>query len=120
MNTPIRLNQEALELLQALEADQPGSLAGLIRIFVADAPALLSRIEVAHARRDPEELKQAAHYLRSASLALGVDALAQAALQIEQLPASAIGSADAELKLGALRTGLRDAVLGLLQVTNEL
>lgn len=120
MSSPTRLNQEALELLQELEADQPGSLARLIRMFVADAPALLSRIELAHERRDPDELRQAAHYLRSAALALGADELASAALQVEHLPPVLIGSADAVERLAALRTGLRDAVLSLLQVTNEL
>lgn len=120
MSSPTRLNQEALELLQALEADQPGSLARLVRLFVADAPALLSRIEVAHERRDPDELRQASHYLRSAALALGADELAAAALQVEHLPPVLIGSEDAAERLAALRTGLRDAVLSLLQVTNEL
>jgi HPt (histidine-containing phosphotransfer) domain-containing protein len=120
MNSPTPLNQETLELLQALEADQPGSLAGLVRIFVADAPALLSRIEVAHERRDHEELYHAAHYLRSAALALGADALAGSALEVEHLTADQLGSAEARIRLAALRTGLRDAVLSLLQVTPEL
>ncbi len=119
MTSPAPLNQEALALLQLLEADQPGSLARLIRLFVADAPALLSRIEVAHERRDPEELRQAAHYLRSAALALGADGLAATALQVEHLRVEHIGAAEGNVCLSALRIGLRDAVLSLLQVTTE-
>lgn len=119
-NSPTPLNQEALALLQLLETDQPGSLARLIRLFVADAPALLSRIEIAHERRDPEELRQAAHYLRSAALALGADALAVTAQQIEHLRPDQIGATEGNVRLSALRSGLRDAVLSLLQVTTEL
>ena len=120
MSPPIALNPEALELLQSLEEDQPGSLSRLIRLFVADSPALLSRIELAHERRDEEELRNASHYLRSAALALGADGLANAALQVEHLPRAQHGTALAESYLTALRTGLRDAVLALLQYTTEL
>jgi HPt (histidine-containing phosphotransfer) domain-containing protein len=120
MSTLAPLNQDTLELLRSLEEDQPGSLARLIRMFVADAPALLSRIEVANERRDREELKSAAHFLRSSALALGADDLAAAAQQVEHLPPAQLGGADAAQRLGALRTGLRDAVLSLLQHTAEL
>jgi HPt (histidine-containing phosphotransfer) domain-containing protein len=120
MSSPTPLNQEALALLQSLEDDQPGSLARLIRLFVADAPALLSRIELAHERRDHDELRQAAHYLRSAALALGADVLAASAQQVEHLAPAQLGSKESLAALSALRSGLRDAVLSLLQVTHEL
>ena len=105
-------------MLRSLEADQPGSLARLIRIFVADCPALLSRVEIAFERRDGEELRNAAHYLRSAALALGADDLAAAAQQVEHLQMDA--RAEAEERLHVLRSRLRDAVLSLLQHTAEL
>jgi HPt (histidine-containing phosphotransfer) domain-containing protein len=114
------LNPETLDLLKALEADQPGSLAQLVRIFVADAPALLSRIEVAHERRDLEELRHASHYLRSAALALGADALAVMALRVEHLDANELAAGEGKVRLAALRSGLRDAVLSLLQETPEI
>jgi len=120
MSTPAPLNQETLELLRSLEADQPGSLARLIRLFVADAPALLSRIELACERRDGEELKSAAHFLRSSALALGADDLAVAAQAVEHLGVERLGMPEAAERLQALRTGLRDAVLSLLQETAEL
>ena len=118
MSSHAPLNQETLEMLRSLEADQPGSLARLIRMFVADCPALLSRIEIAFERRDEEELRNAAHYLRSAALALGADDLATAALQVEHLQMDA--RAQAEERLQVLRGRLRDAVLSLLQHTAEL
>ena len=120
MSTLAPLNQDTLDLLRSLEEDQPGSLARLIRIFVADAPALLSRIEVANERRDREDLKSAAHYLRSSALALGADDLAATAQQVEHLAPEQLCGVDAAQRLLALRTGLRDAVLSLLQHTAEL
>jgi len=120
MSTPVPLNQETLEMLRSLEADDPGSLARLIRLFVADAPALLSRIGLAHERRDPEELRNASHYLRSAALALGAEGLAVAAHKVEHLGPERFATAESATLLTGLRTGLRDAVLSLMQVTSEL
>lgn len=120
MSSLAPLNQETLALLRSLEEDQPGSLARLIRLFVADAPALLSRIEVANERHDREELKSAAHFLRSSALALGADDLAVSAQQVEHLTLQDLGGSTAEQRLAALRSGLRDAVLSLLQHTAEL
>lgn len=120
MSTPIKLNQDTLDLLHAIEASQPGSLAGLIRLFVADAPALLSRIELAHERQDANELSHASHYLRSSALALGVEELAAAANEVEHLKPEEFGTEVARKRLSLLRSGLRDAVLALLQHTAEL
>ena len=120
MSTPAPLNQETLELLRTLEAGEPGSLARLIRLFVADAPTLLSRIELAHERRDGEELRNASHYLRSAALALGADGLAAAAHTVEHMAPARFGAPESLQQLAALRSGLRDAVLSLMQVTSEL
>lgn len=120
MSTPAPLNPETLELLRAIEADQPGSFASLIRLFVADAPTLLSRIELAHERRDLEELRNASHYLRSAALALGADSLATAVLQVEHLQANQLGTRESGAQLAAVRSGLRDAVLSLMQQTSEI
>lgn len=120
MSMPQPLNQETLDLLRSLDAGEPGSLARLIRLFVADSPTLLSRIEVAHERRDAEELRNASHYLRSAALALGADGLATAAHTVEHLQPPKFGTPEAAQQLAALRSGLRDAVLSLMQVTDEI
>jgi HPt (histidine-containing phosphotransfer) domain-containing protein len=120
MSTPAPLNQETLEMLRSLEADEPGSLARLIRLFVADSPTLLSRVELAHERRDAEELRNAAHYLRSAALALGAEGLAAAAHKVEHLAPANFGTPEAHALLSGVRSGLRDAVMSLLEVTSEL
>lgn len=115
MTSPVTLNSDALALLHLLDQDQPGSFAKLIRLFAADAPALLSRIELAHERRDPAEVKHAAHFLRSSALALGATDLADAAFRVEHLAPDHFGTGAADLKLAQLRVALRDALLSLLE-----
>ncbi|HPA01545.1 MAG TPA: Hpt domain-containing protein [Chiayiivirga sp.] len=120
MSTPITLHPDALALLRTLDESEPGSSARLIRLFIADAPALLSRIELGHERRDPEELNQASHFLRSSALALGATALADATQRLEHLDSSRFGSREAEDLLAELRVALRNALLGLLALSPEL
>ncbi len=119
MTAPTPLNPEAIALLHTLDESQPGSTARLIRLFAADAPALLSRIELAHERRDLPEVNQAAHFLRSSALALGATELAEAAQRVEHLEESQFGSSVAELRLAQLRVSLRNAVLSLLDLAPE-
>ena len=113
------LNPETLDMLRALEADDPGSLGRLIGMFVADTPGLLSRIDAARQKRDPEELKNAAHYLRSAALALGADDLAQAAHQVEHLTPDRIQGAESDALVATLHGRLREAVQSLMQVSGQ-
>jgi HPt (histidine-containing phosphotransfer) domain-containing protein len=119
MTSATPLNPDALALLHTLDESQPGSTAKLIRLFAADAPALLSRIEVGHERGDGAEVNQAAHFLRSSALALGVTDLANAALQLEHLPPAQFGSPLALDHLAQLRASLRLAVLALLDLAPE-
>ncbi|HRQ35819.1 MAG: Hpt domain-containing protein [Chiayiivirga sp.] len=120
MSTPITFDPDALALLRMLDESEPGSSARLIRLFIADAPALLSRIELGHERRDSEELNQAAHFLRSSALALGATDLAGATQRLEHLPPAQFGSREADDLLAALRVCLRDTLLGLLALSPEL
>jgi hypothetical protein len=53
-------------------------------------------------------------------LALGAEDLAAAANVVEHLGLEQLGTPAATVHLGRLRTGLRDAVLALLQHTAEL
>ena len=119
MTAPITLHPDALALLSTLDQSQPGSSAKLIRLFAADAPALLSRIELGHERRDVGEINQAAHFLRSSALALGATDLADAAFRLEHMDASQFGGNAAELRLAQLRVCLRDTLLGLLDLSLE-
>ncbi len=90
-----------------------------VRLFAADAPALLSRIELAHVRQNITEMKQAAQQLRASALALHATELADAAFRLEHLEASQCGCGAAEFKLAQLRVTLRDALLNLLQPNDE-
>ncbi len=120
MTSPITLNPDALALLATLDENEPGSVARLIRLFIADAPGLLSRIELGYERRDADELNQAAHFLRSSALALGATELADAALKIEHLGPDRIDSDAARSLLAQLRACLRNTLLGLLELSPEI
>jgi HPt (histidine-containing phosphotransfer) domain-containing protein len=119
MSTAPILDPKSIELLRTLDANSPGAMAELLRMFVADAPSLLSRIEIAHAGRDTDALRQSAHYLRSSALAVGASALAEAAHSVEHL-AAGDGDDRADALLHGLRAALRDAILALLQQIREL
>lgn len=119
MTAPTTLHPDAVALLNTLDQSEPGSTARLVRLFAADAPALLSRIELGHERRDLAEINQAAHFLRSSALALGATELAEAAFRLEHLEASQLGCGAAELRLAQLRVCLRDALLSLLELSPE-
>ena len=120
MTAPTSLHPDAVALLKTLDDDQPGSAAKLIRLFAADAPALLSRIEVGYERGDHSEINQAAHFLRSSALALGATELADVAFRLEHLKAEHLGSDLATRHLSQLRVGLRNALLSLLELVPEL
>jgi HPt (histidine-containing phosphotransfer) domain-containing protein len=109
------LHPDAVALLQTLDESQPGSVSKLVRLFAADAPALLARIELGYERGDLAEINQAAHYLRSSALAVGTTALAEAALRLEHLPAEQLQSDQTRDHLAQLRASLRGAILSLLE-----
>jgi HPt (histidine-containing phosphotransfer) domain-containing protein len=120
MSTPITFHPDALALLHTLDQSEPGSSARIVRLFIADAPALLSRIELGHERRDSGELNHASHFLRSSALALGATELADAAQRLEHLPPAQYGCSEATNLLAELRVCLRNTLLGLLALSPEL
>lgn len=104
------------------EAEAPGltvPCSRQIRLFVADAPALLSRIELGHERRDLAEISQAAQVLRASAQSLGATELADAAHRLEHLEVAQCGCNAAELRLAQLRVCLRDALLHLLEPVQD-
>lgn len=119
MTNPKPLHPDAIALLHTLDESQPGSTANLVRLFAADAPSLLSRIELGHERGDLGEINQAAHFLRSSALALGAMELAEAALRLEHMDVAQLGSDAARACLEQLRASLRDALLSLLALAPE-
>jgi CheY-like chemotaxis protein len=64
------------ELDAMLDPDDPSTLRELIGMYHADADRLLAEIRRAHADRDAEALRRAAHGLRSPSASLGALGLA--------------------------------------------
>ena len=119
MSDATPLDPQVLEQLRLLEAERPGLLKELIRLFVADAPKQMRLIEGAHARRDPELLRQSAHFLRSGSLALGLNELAARAHHFEHLPLDAYGSPENEAGILALRAEVHRVLLALLKIMKD-
>jgi HPt (histidine-containing phosphotransfer) domain-containing protein len=78
------INQQALdELLEAVGGDQE-FLADLIDTFLEDAPGLLSTIQSALASGEAEELRRAAHSLKSNSANFGAQQLAAMCRDLEE------------------------------------
>ena len=83
MTAGASLDPGALATLRALDADNPGAFSGFVRMFIAEVPDLIRRIESASDTADPAALAQSAHYLRSAALALGATELAEVCYGLE-------------------------------------
>jgi HPt (histidine-containing phosphotransfer) domain-containing protein len=108
-------DRQTLDQLRLLERENPGLIKELIRLFVADAPKQMRLIDSAYRQRDPEALRQSAHFLRSGALALGLVWLAERARAFEQLPYERYGDPLADASVKELRTGLHQILLVLLQ-----
>ena len=87
MVTPA-LQSSALPILDTSVLDELHEVAGtetagIIRLFLEDAPVLIARLENASGTRDTEALREASHTLKSSSANVGAIALANAARRIE-------------------------------------
>ena len=120
VNDSMPQDGQTLEQLRLLERENPGLIKELIRLFVADAPKQMRLIETAYRQRDPEGLRQSAHFLRSGALALGLGWLAERAQAFEHLPFERYGDAAADLMIKELRSGLHQMLLALLQDLKRL
>ena len=110
---PLKL--QTLDQLRDLERERPGLMKELIRLFVTDAPKQIRLVESAYRERDPERLRQSAHFLRSGALALGLGWLAEQARMLEHLEFSDYGQPDADALLSGLRAELHGVLLALLR-----
>ena len=119
MSDPNPLDPQILEQLQELEAERPGLMKELIRLFVADAPRQMRQIEGAYARRDPELLRQSAHFLRSGALALGLGGVAARAHHFEHLAVDAYGGKGEDAGILELRAEVHRVLLALLKVMKD-
>ncbi|HMB43775.1 MAG TPA: Hpt domain-containing protein [Luteimonas sp.] len=119
MTAGASLDPGALATLRALDADNPGAFSGFVRMFIAEVPDLIRRIETASDAADPAALAQAAHYLRSASLALGATELAEVCYGLEH-PHGEVSAVDREKHIDRLRHSVRDALLALLMQVSQI
>jgi HPt (histidine-containing phosphotransfer) domain-containing protein len=113
-------DRQTLDQLRMLENENPGLIKELIRLFVADAPRQMRLIDSAYRQRDPEGLRQSAHFLRSGALALGMGWLAERAQAFENLPFERYGEPSVDAQVKELRAGLHQVLLALLQDLKRL
>lgn len=66
-------------------ADEPGLLAELIDLFLADAPERIREVESALAAGEIKRVERAAHTLKSSSANIGAKQLSSICKQIEEL-----------------------------------
>jgi HPt (histidine-containing phosphotransfer) domain-containing protein len=114
VSPPTPLDRQPLDQLRLLESERPGLMKELIRLFVSDAPKQMRLIEGAYGQRDPEGVRQAAHFLRSGALALGLDWLADRSGDLERLDLPEYGSPAAGALLAGLRAELHRVLIALL------
>ena len=119
MSSASRIDPKALDLLRSLEADSPGSLRELVRLFVNDAPGQLLRIEDGCRHGDADTVRQAAHFIRSGAMALGLTQAADASHSVEKMPVEDFGNASGQAQVAQLRSELADARVALLDMINE-
>jgi HPt (histidine-containing phosphotransfer) domain-containing protein len=78
----ISLEPAALQNLRDIGGDE--FLAELVDVFLADAPALIASLRSSLERRDTEELRRAAHALKSNGATLGAATFAELCHTVEQ------------------------------------
>ena len=115
MSQPNPIDRQPLDQLRMLERERPGLMKELVRTFVSDAPKQMRLIDGAYARHDPEGVRQAAHFLRSGALVLGLNWLAEQSVHLERLELAEYGSSAAGEQLAALRAELHRVLIVLLK-----
>lgn len=114
------IDPKALDLLNSLESDRPGLISEVVRLFVADAPNQMQLIDDGHLARNVEQVGQAAHFLRSGAMALGLTQLAEASLAVERADPADYGLAPMGERIGVLRVELRNALLAVLNQVDQI
>jgi HPt (histidine-containing phosphotransfer) domain-containing protein len=79
------IDQTALSALSEATGDDPEFLAELIDTYLSDAQVLLATIEMASTSGDADELRRAAHSLKSNSATFGATTLTTLARNLEEL-----------------------------------
>ena len=120
MSMPPLPDNSALDQLVLLERERPGLMKELIRLFVADAPKQMRLVCSGYQKRDPEQVRQAAHFLRSGALALGLGELAEQTNIVEAMPLEQFGSDASERLVAGLRSEVHRVLLALLARLREV
>lgn len=114
------LDPKALDLLRMLDRDRPGAFSEFVRMFVHEAPDLVRKMEQAHLAGDADALGKAAHYLRSAALAMGATGLVDVCHSLEHLDAGQVAGPGMAARMDELRRRTRDALILLLQEVPQI
>ncbi|MBP6596153.1 MAG: Hpt domain-containing protein [Arenimonas sp.] len=114
------LDPKAVELLRMLDRDRPGSFSEFVRMFVHEAPDLVRRMEQAQVAGNADELGKAAHYLRSAALAMGATQLVEVCHGLEHLDDDDLHQPAMTDRFNQLRRAVRDALILLLQEVPQI
>lgn len=120
MNTAARIDPKTMDLLRSLEADSPGSVRELVRLFATDAPGQMLRIEAGCHVGDAELVRQSAHFIRSGAMAMGLQATADASLAVERMDAEDYHTDKGEWLVMNLRAELADTRAALLAAIEEI
>jgi len=73
---------DVFQQLQKATAD-PAELAGLYRDYLAEAQQTLAQLRSALARKDGEQFRERAHYIRGSSLVVGATVVARCCANLE-------------------------------------
>lgn len=114
------LDPKALELLRMLDRDRPGAFSEFVRMFVHEAPDLVRKMEHAQVAGDADALGKAAHYLRSAALAMGASQLVEVCHGLEHLQDDDLMSPAMAERFDQLRRAVRDSLILLLQEVPQI
>ena len=114
------LEPKALDLLRMLDRDRPGSFSEFVRMFVHEAPDLVRKMEQAHLAGSADDLGKAAHYLRSAALAMGASHLVEVCHGLEHLDVDDLLAPGMGERFDQLRRAVRDALILLLQEVPQI
>ena len=114
------LDPKALELLRMLDRDRPGAFSEFVRMFVHEAPDLVRKREHAQVAGDADALGKAAHYLRSAALAMGASQLVEVCHGLEHHDITDLQGDEMSDRMNQLRRAVRDALILLLQEVPQI
>jgi HPt (histidine-containing phosphotransfer) domain-containing protein len=105
------INHTVLDPILALDAD--GTVARrIVGLFIAQAPTLLGRLELAIEQGSASQVAYAAHALKSMSLTLGAQRVATCAARLEEMARRGAAPADGT-RLGEIASELQAATEAL-------